>query len=73
MAINLDVRPMSELIIFALAIAIERLFFAPLSRNATPSLILLVGLDVFFIIFYIPLDRMFFEPHFIYRVVLNFL
>lgn len=40
--------PISELIIFALAIAIERLFLAPLKRNATPSLILLVDLFDFF-------------------------
>lgn len=49
-ATNFDVRPISELIILALAIAIERLFFAPLSRNATPSLTLLVGFADFFII-----------------------
>lgn len=52
MATSLDDTPISELIIFALAIAIERLFFAPLSKNATPSLILLVGFDNFFNIKY---------------------
>lgn len=35
--------PISELIILALAMAMDLLFFAPLNKNATPSLILLVG------------------------------
>ena len=48
-AANFDAIPKSEFIILALAIAIDLLFLAPLSRNATPSDILLVGLLVFLI------------------------
>ena len=59
-ATSLEEIPISELIIFALAIAIERLFFAPLSKNATPSLTLLVGFANFFNINYFPLDSLVF-------------
>ena len=49
-ATSVEEIPKSLLIIFALATAIALLFFAPLSRNATPSEMLLDGLCAFFII-----------------------
>ena len=43
--------PTSELSIFAVAIAIERRFLAPLNINSTPPYTLFVGVSIFFNIF----------------------
>ena len=64
---------MSEFIIFALAIAIERLFFAPLSKNATPSLTLLVGFSNFFNIKYFPFRLTCSQLDLSYLFILNFI